>query len=114
MSAWKRCRGPRARALLPGPVTVLIPNPDHHFPLACGPTPDVLGVRLPAGSPLAAVGSVIIDLLPAGMVNFGKDYLGTAKDRELWEAFRADWLGFPDEAAYQAALAARPTQEDAS
>ncbi|GAA3566447.1 molybdopterin-dependent oxidoreductase [Microlunatus spumicola] len=32
----------------------------------------------PAGSPLAAVGSVIIDLLPAGMVNFGKDYLGTA------------------------------------
>lgn len=32
----------------------------------------------PAGSPLAAVGSVIIDLLPAGMVNFGKDYLGSA------------------------------------
>ncbi|MGI3783984.1 MAG: molybdopterin-dependent oxidoreductase [Janthinobacterium lividum] len=32
----------------------------------------------PAGSPLAAVGSVIIDLLPAGMVNFGKDTLGTA------------------------------------
>ena len=32
----------------------------------------------PAGSPLAAVGSVIIDLLPAGMVNFGKDYLGVA------------------------------------
>jgi DMSO/TMAO reductase YedYZ molybdopterin-dependent catalytic subunit len=32
----------------------------------------------PAGSPLAAVGSVIIDLLPAGMVNFGKDFLGTA------------------------------------
>ena len=32
----------------------------------------------PAGSPIAAVGSVIIDVLPAGMVNFGKDYLGTA------------------------------------
>ncbi len=32
----------------------------------------------PAGSPLAAVGSVIIGLLPAGMVNFGKDTLGTA------------------------------------
>ena len=32
----------------------------------------------PAGSPLAAVGSVIIGLLPAGMVNFGKDYLGHA------------------------------------
>ncbi|HEY0239634.1 MAG TPA: molybdopterin-dependent oxidoreductase [Friedmanniella sp.] len=32
----------------------------------------------PAGSPLAAVGSVIIGLLPAGMVNFGKETLGTA------------------------------------
>ena len=32
----------------------------------------------PAGSPIAAVGSVIIGLLPAGMVNFGKDYLGRA------------------------------------
>jgi len=35
-------------------------------------------VVTPAGSPLAAVGSVIIDLLPAGMVNFGKDFLGGA------------------------------------
>jgi L-threonylcarbamoyladenylate synthase len=42
-----------AEELLPGPVTLLVPNPDHHFPLACGPTPDVLGVRVPAGSPLA-------------------------------------------------------------
>ena len=42
-----------ARALLPGPVTLLVPNPDHHFPLACGPTPDTLGIRVPADSPLA-------------------------------------------------------------
>jgi L-threonylcarbamoyladenylate synthase len=41
-----------AHRLLPGPVTLLIPNPDHHFPLACGPVPDVLGVRVPASSPL--------------------------------------------------------------
>lgn len=33
--------------LLPGPVTVLLPNPAHRFPLACGPRPDVLGVRVP-------------------------------------------------------------------
>jgi L-threonylcarbamoyladenylate synthase len=34
--------------LLPGPVTVLVPNPAHRFPLACGPNPDTLGVRVPA------------------------------------------------------------------
>ncbi|HYI58989.1 MAG TPA: molybdopterin-dependent oxidoreductase [Microlunatus sp.] len=32
----------------------------------------------PAGAPLPAVGSLIIDLLPAGMVNWGKETLGTA------------------------------------
>jgi L-threonylcarbamoyladenylate synthase len=34
-------------ALLPGPVTPLLPNPAHRFPLACGPTPAVLGLRVP-------------------------------------------------------------------
>ena len=54
--------GPRTRAalerLLPGPVTVLVPNPARRFPLACGPVPDRLGLRVPALSgvlePLAA------------------------------------------------------------
>jgi L-threonylcarbamoyladenylate synthase len=43
-------------ALLPGPVTLLLPNPRHRFPLACGPAPavpDVLGLRVP--SPTGAV-----------------------------------------------------------
>jgi L-threonylcarbamoyladenylate synthase len=48
--------GPRTRAaldaLLPGGVTLLVPNPEHRFPLACGPDPDTLGLRVPAGSPL--------------------------------------------------------------
>jgi len=53
----------------------------------CGVVAGVAGIGIsdlaawlaaPAGSPLAAVGSVIIDLLPAPMVNFGKDTLGTA------------------------------------
>jgi L-threonylcarbamoyladenylate synthase len=35
------------RALLPGPVTLLLPNPTHRYPLACGPIPDVLGLRVP-------------------------------------------------------------------
>jgi L-threonylcarbamoyladenylate synthase len=33
--------------LLPGPVTVLVPNPARRFPLACGTAPEVLGVRVP-------------------------------------------------------------------
>ena len=44
--------GPRTRAalerLLPGPVTLLVPNPGRRFPLACGPDPERLGVRVPA------------------------------------------------------------------
>jgi L-threonylcarbamoyladenylate synthase len=33
--------------LLPGPVTLLLPNPLGLFPLACGPEPGVLGIRVP-------------------------------------------------------------------
>ncbi|CAN5589030.1 CoA transferase subunit A [soil metagenome] len=45
---------------------------------------------------------------------FQKAYLATAKDPEQWEAFRTRWLTLPTEADYQAALAARPTEEAAS
>ena len=34
--------------LLPGPVTLLLPNPGRRFPLACGPDPSRVGVRVPA------------------------------------------------------------------
>jgi L-threonylcarbamoyladenylate synthase len=55
--------GARTRAalerLLPGGVTVLLPNPLRRFPLACGPDPETLGLRVPALpdalAPLAAV-----------------------------------------------------------
>jgi L-threonylcarbamoyladenylate synthase len=44
--------GDRTRAavsrLLPGPVTVVLPNPARRYPLACGPVPDRLGLRVPA------------------------------------------------------------------
>jgi L-threonylcarbamoyladenylate synthase len=33
--------------LLPGPVTLLVPNPARRFPLACGTEPDRLGIRVP-------------------------------------------------------------------
>jgi L-threonylcarbamoyladenylate synthase len=43
--------GPRTREavrrLLPGALTLLLPNPARRFPLACGPAPERLGVRVP-------------------------------------------------------------------
>jgi len=33
--------------LLPGGVTLLLPNPARRFRLACGPDPDTLGLRVP-------------------------------------------------------------------
>jgi len=36
-----------ARKLLPGAVTLLVRNPSHRFPLACGADPDTLGLRVP-------------------------------------------------------------------
>jgi len=35
------------RRLLPGPVTLLVPNPGRRFPLACARDPETLGVRVP-------------------------------------------------------------------
>jgi L-threonylcarbamoyladenylate synthase len=37
--------------LLPGAVTLLLPNPARRFPLACGPDPETLGLRVPALGP---------------------------------------------------------------
>jgi L-threonylcarbamoyladenylate synthase len=55
--------GPRTtaalHALLPGAVTALLPNPAARFPLACGPEPHVLGLRVPSWPPaLAALADV--------------------------------------------------------
>jgi L-threonylcarbamoyladenylate synthase len=41
-------------ALLPGGVTLLLPNPARRFPLACGPDPGTLGLRVPELPPAAA------------------------------------------------------------
>jgi L-threonylcarbamoyladenylate synthase len=54
--------GPRTRdalgALLPGPVTAIVPNPSHRYPLACRDDPERLGLRLIAG-PLAGAGCAL-------------------------------------------------------
>jgi len=43
---------PRTRSLLerllPGGITALLPNPLRRYPLACGPDPHTLGLRVPA------------------------------------------------------------------
>src|SRR3954471_18450873 len=43
--------GERTRAaverLLPGAVTLVLPNPARRYPLACGPVPERLGLRVP-------------------------------------------------------------------
>jgi L-threonylcarbamoyladenylate synthase len=55
--------GPRTvgalEGLMPGAVTALLPNPARRFPLACGPDPDTLGLRVPAlGPATSALGAV--------------------------------------------------------
>jgi L-threonylcarbamoyladenylate synthase len=55
--------GPRTRRalerVLPGPLTVLVPNPARRFPLAGGGEPETLGLRVPAlAGPLAPLGAV--------------------------------------------------------
>jgi L-threonylcarbamoyladenylate synthase len=55
--------GPRTgsalEGLLPGGVTLLLPNPARRFPLACGPDPATLGLRVPAlGPETQALGAV--------------------------------------------------------
>lgn len=55
--------GPRTQmaleALLPGALTLLLPNPERRFPLACVGNLDTIGVRVPALPPnLAALQAV--------------------------------------------------------
>jgi L-threonylcarbamoyladenylate synthase len=62
-------------ALLPGAVTVLLPNPAERFPLACGAAggdPRTLGLRVPALPPAAgALGSVTWPVLQSSANHAG-------------------------------------------
>jgi L-threonylcarbamoyladenylate synthase len=60
--------GPKTREalgrLLPGAVTVLLPNPATRFPLACGAEPSRLGLRVPAlNDRLAKLADVSVPIL---------------------------------------------------
>jgi L-threonylcarbamoyladenylate synthase len=71
---------PRERAalgaLLPGPVTLLLPNHDHRYHLAGGPGEggaDTLGLRVPAWTPaLAALGVLVTPVLQSSANLSGK------------------------------------------
>ncbi len=56
--------GPRTRRaferLLPGGVTLLVPNPAGRFPLACGDDPATLGVRVPLLTAFAGLGRPVL------------------------------------------------------
>ncbi len=56
--------GPRLcaalQALLPGAVTLLLSNPLARYPLACGPDPWTLGLRVPAPGVLAGVAAPVM------------------------------------------------------
>jgi L-threonylcarbamoyladenylate synthase len=50
--------------LMPGAVTVLLPNPSTRFPLACGAEPDRLGLRVPElGERLAKLANITLPIL---------------------------------------------------
>lgn len=46
--------GERARRLLPGPVTLIVPNPARRYRWLAGPTPDRIGLRVPDLDPRLA------------------------------------------------------------
>jgi L-threonylcarbamoyladenylate synthase len=56
--------GPNTRRLLerllPGGVTLLLPNPRERYPLACGPDPRTLGLRVPDVPRLREVGVPVL------------------------------------------------------
>jgi L-threonylcarbamoyladenylate synthase len=49
-----------AERLLPGGMTLLVPNPRGRFPLACGPDPSVLGLRVPDLPVLRGAGMAVL------------------------------------------------------
>ena len=51
-----------ARRLLPGPYTLVLPNPAGRFPWLAGDRPDAIGVRVPAAS---GPGAVVLEQLGA-------------------------------------------------
>jgi len=58
-----------ARALLPGPYTLVLPNPARRFRWLCGTTPEAIGLRVPALPPQAEAVVERVGLLAATSAN---------------------------------------------
>ncbi|HYX88922.1 MAG TPA: L-threonylcarbamoyladenylate synthase [Gaiellaceae bacterium] len=54
--------GTLVRTLLPGPYTLIVPNPAHRYRWLTGPTPDKIGVRVPE---LAGPGAEVLERVGA-------------------------------------------------
>jgi L-threonylcarbamoyladenylate synthase len=52
-----------ARALLPGPLTLVLPNPARRFRWLCGSTPEAIGIRVPE---LPAASRAVVE--PVGLL----------------------------------------------
>jgi len=65
----ERSSGAAITALLPGPYTLVLPNPARRFPWLCGSTPDAIGVRVPALSSVAAEVIVAVTAVVATSAN---------------------------------------------
>ena len=67
--------------LLPGPVTVLLPNPATRFPLACGAEPSRLGLRVPLlEDKLAKLADVTLPILQSSANPTGEPDPRTLED----------------------------------
>lgn len=81
--------GPRTRdalgALLPGPVTVVVANSEHRYPLACRGDPERLGVRLIEG-PLAGAMTPILQTSANRSGEPAPTRFGEIEDGILWAA----------------------------
>ncbi len=67
------------RALLPGPFTLIFPNPEERFGWLCGEEPTTIGVRVPA---LSGAAKIVLDQVGA-VVATSANLPGEAEPRRL-------------------------------
>ena len=90
--------GTIARTLLPGPYTLVLPNPARRFRWLCGATPDAIGVRVPQLSGRARAVIEAVGAVAATSANApgGPD---PARVEEVPEAIRAACAAVVDDGA---------------
>ena len=68
-------------ALVPGPVTLILPNRARRFPLACGPDPGTLGLRVP----LLTASLSALSAVPGAVLQSSANLSGDKDARRLAE-----------------------------